>query len=115
MTIDRDPALESLFADADQNLAGDTFTAAVMTQVDSQRRRIVYGWIGICLALFASALLLSAPLQNAVNLLTQILPVSLIDLGDQWLAQVLAPVNSVATPIGLGILALWTACRKLFS
>lgn len=115
MTIDRDPALQTLFANAKKDLPGEAFTDEVITRVDKLRRRSVIGWICVGLVLVACAWLLSAPLQDAVHLLTQILPVSLIDLGESWLARTLSPVNSIAALLALGLLGLRMAYRKIFS
>ena len=56
----------------------------------------------------------AAPVQDAVNLLTQILPESLVEVEDEFLAQLLSPVNSVAVPIGLGFLLLRSLYKKIF-
>lgn len=47
-------------------------------------------------------------------LLTQILPTTIFEMDNRWVAQFLAPVNSVSGVLGLGALGLWAAFRKLF-
>ena len=115
MTIDRDPQLQHLFDVAKKDLVGDAFAAQVMSRIDHLRRRAVIGWICVGLVLAPVAWLLAAPAQNAVQLLTQVLPVSLVDLDDRWLAQFLSPINSVATLVALGLLGLRMAYSKIFS
>ncbi len=114
MTEDRDPMLQTLFANAKQDLAGEAFTAKVMKQTDKRKPRAVSGWICVGLVLAPCAWLLATPLQEAVHLLTQSLTLSLIDLNDRWLAQILLPVNSVASLLALGLLGLRIAYRNIF-
>ena len=115
MTTDRDPLLESLFAAARQDLAGEEFADDVMLRIDKLRRRAIIGWIFVGVVAAAIAFMLSGPIVLAVNLTTQILPESLIELHDRRLAQVFAPVNSIAGVVGLGLLGLRVAYRKIFS
>ena len=115
MTDDRDPALQALFVNAEQDLAGEVFTARVMSRTDALKRRTVFAWI--CAGLVASVLawLVATPLQYAVNLLTQGVTAPLITLDDRWLAQLFAPVNSVAILLAVGLIGLRTAYKKIFS
>ena len=115
MTIDRDPGLETLFAVAKQELSGEEFTASVMVRIDRARRRTVIGWIGggIVAAVFAGVA--AGPLIDAVNLGMQILPESLIEVDDQALSQIFAPVNSVAGAVGLGFLGIRMVYKAVFS
>jgi len=115
MTTDRDPTLETLFANANQALAGEVFAAQVMSQIDKLRRGAVIGWICVLLVLITFTWLLATSLQDAADLLTGIFPLSLIDLDNRWLARILSPVNSVAGLIALGVLSLRTAYRKIFT
>lgn len=41
MTDERDPALQSLFAEARQDLPADVFTAGVMSEIDRLKRRAI--------------------------------------------------------------------------
>lgn len=115
MTADRDPALQELFDVAKQDLAGEAFVTQVMSQIDSLRTRVMVGWICVGLVLAPIAWLLSGPLLVATDLAMQILPESLIELDNRWLAKLLSPVNSVAGIVGLGILGLRLAYRKIFA
>ncbi len=115
MTVDRDPNLQDLFDAARQDVPERPFVTDVMSQVDNARRRTVIVWIAIGLAMIALLWLLAAPVQDAVQLLTQALSISLVDLGDRWLARIISPANSVASLVALGLLGLRAAYRKLFS
>lgn len=115
MTTDHDPALESLFAAAKHDMVGDAFTEQVMSRIDKLRRRTLSAWIGVGFVATVAAWVLTGPVVIAVNLGTQFLPRSLIELDNQVLADVVAPVNSVAILVAVGILSLRAIYRKIFS
>lgn len=115
MTTDRDPALQSLFATAQQEMAGEAFTAQVMSRIDKLRRRTLIAWTGGGMVSVIVAWLLTGPVVNAVNIGSRFLPESLIELDNQVLADVLAPINSVAILVAVGILGLRAIYRKIFS
>lgn len=115
MTVDRDPNLQKLFDAAKQDEPERPFVADVMSKVDNMRRRAAIVWIGIGLLMITLLWLLAAPVQDAVQLLTQALSISLVDLGDRWLAKIISPANSVASLVALGLLGLRGAYRKIFS
>ncbi len=85
-----------------------------MSAVDNRRRRSIIGWVISGLVLVSCAWFLVLILQDAVFLLTQILPTTIVDMDNRWIAQFLAPVNSVSGVLGLGALGLWAAFRKFF-
>lgn len=116
MTEERDPRLEALFDAARQEPSGDDFAAGVMARVDRLRRRALIGWASLAVAFLAVAWLLSGPLTEAVGLVTRLLPQSLIeiDAGDEFFAQLLAPINSVAAAVALGFFALRFVYKKIF-
>lgn len=115
MTVDRDPDLLALFKDAERALADDAFTARVMSTVEKRRRRTIIGWAVAGLVLVTFAWVLVLILQDAIFLLTDILPSTLIRLENNWAATFLAPLNSAHSLIGLAALVLWLLFRKLFS
>ncbi len=114
MTTDRDPQLESLFQDAEEEFPDEAFTSRVMSAVNIRRRRSIVGWVISGLVLVSCAWCLVLILQDAVFLLTQVLPETIIDMDNRWAAQLLAPVNSVSGLLGLAAVGLWVAFRKLF-
>ena len=69
--------------------------------------------LGIGLAFVAGAWLLATPLSDAVLLLTRGITFPLVGLDDRWLAELIAPVNNVASVIALGIVGLRIAYRKI--
>jgi len=114
MSTDRDPGLQALFDSAREELPLGAFTEQVMSQIDTARRRSIVFWSCVGLVVAVVGWFLAAPVQDTVNLLTQMLPESLIDVEDEFMAQLLSPVNSVAVPIALGFLALRSFYKKIF-
>ena len=107
MSEQRDPQLEALFEAARADLSNDDFIAKVMADVEKQKRRTVLTWLVMAVVLAPVAWLLAGPLINAVNLVSEVMPVSLVELNSEWLRQLLAPVNSVAGAVALAtVLAL---------
>lgn len=101
MTDDRDPMLETLFAEAESELDGELFTAQAIAQPLKFKHRLLA--VGVCVALVFGlcAWLLAAPVQEFVVLLTQFLGTSLFDLGESSLTGVLSPVNNLASGLVL--------------
>jgi len=113
MSDERDPLLDSLFAEAENEQTDDEFTAKVMLSIEKRRRNIITGRIGIVGLLFALEFLLSAPLQNSVGVLANTLSMSLIPIQSEWLAAAFAPLNSIAGLIGMLLLGLHTLHRRM--
>lgn len=94
----RDPLLQSLFNDAEQELDGTLLTAQVMARTRSYRLLLLAGGASAVLVLMAGAwLLFGMPLFDFAVLLSEVLATPLFDLGEGWLALLLLPVNTVAS------------------
>ncbi len=115
MTHDRDPALERIFDDAKRDVPEGEFTDRVMSTVDGLRRKVFIAWIIAGLIILPIGWLISAPAQDAVQLLLRFLPTALIEVETDWVAQFLAPVNSMAAVFVLGFVALRMAYKRIFS
>ena len=115
MTDSRDPLLEGLFDAAGQEAHDDQFDDQVMQRVDSLRRRVVIGWTIVGLILVTIGWLFSAPLQGTVNLMTELLPTSLIDVREDWIGQLIAPVNTVAAIVAVGFFSVRLLYKKIFA
>ena len=115
MTDDHDGTLQSLFAEAEQELAAEEFTVQVLARVDKSSRRAMIGRICLALALFICLALLAAPIQEALNLLTQVFTRSVIDLENRVLSQVLSPLNNISIVLAVGLIGLRAVYRKIFS
>lgn len=113
MNDERDPLLQSLFAQADQPLPDEHFSADVMSRIEKRGRMVVLGRFGIIAVLVLFELLLSAPLQNTVGALIDVLSTSLIKLDSEWLSVVVAPLNSIAGLIGMMLLGFQGLYRRM--
>ncbi len=114
MSNDRDPLLESLFAEAVYEPVDDNFNAEVMANVEKRRRNVFIGRIAIVALLILIELLLSAPMQHSVGIVTEALSTSLLEVNNEWLAAAVAPLNSVAGIVGMLLLGLHTLYRRRF-
>jgi hypothetical protein len=116
MTMDRDPLLQQLFDIASRDLAGEVFVTGVMSRIDALRRRVILAWVATGLVLALAAWLLTPTMVRAVGLLSRALPRSLIETDEPvaLIGQVLAPLNSVAAVVGVTVLLIVFAYRKIF-
>jgi hypothetical protein len=112
---DRDPILQQLFRDAGRELPTDGFLDQVMARVDRTRRRSVLAWCCVGAVLLASAWLLAGPLMSLAGIAMRVLPDSLVELDDNWVSQLISPVNSIAGVVALTFLGLRLVYRKIFS
>lgn len=115
MTIEHDPTLQSLFDIARQDHEGDAFAARVMSRIDRSRRRAFIGWSTVGVALATCAWLVATPLLDALPLVTELVPATVIELDNSWFSQVFAPINSIAGLVALGAIVLRSIYRRLVS
>lgn len=111
MTDDRDPLLQTLFAEAQHDLDGEAFTALVMTQTRNLQYRLIAGLICVALMLATCAWLLAIP-QEFGQLIAQLLSRSLIDLGDSWIAWLFLPVNNIGSLLIVSVNAIRVFRKK---
>lgn len=111
---DQDQNLIALFGQAEQPFDNDAFVAGVMSQIDRERRSTLLVWIALCLFIAACITAFAAPLVAAVNMATQLLPVSLVELQDDWIGQLVSPINSVAAAVAVVLLVTIRFFRRLF-
>ena len=113
MSEERDPLLESWFAEASVEPAEDDFSQKVMTLVEKRRRNVLLGRVGLIAVLILFEFVLSAPLQNSVGVVAEALSTSLLDVRNEWLAVIVEPLNSVAGLIGMLLLGFHAIYRKI--
>ena len=113
MADDRDPLIETLFAEAGRDLDGAAFTARMLARTRGRKYRMLAGWLSAGLVLAASIWLLAIPLQEIAQLIAQGLTVSLFDLGEGWLAWFLLPVNNIASLLVLSVKAMRIVRKKI--
>ncbi len=105
------PALQAAFRTEEQDIAGEAFTTQVMTQTGKLKRRKIIRRICVGL-LFA---LLAVPMQDIAMVTTHTLVLSLIEIDDSLLAQILAPVNTVGSLLSFVLLGLRLFYKRIFS
>ena len=95
---DRDPLLQSLFAEAEQELDGGVLTAQVMARTRSFRLTLLAGSASALLLLLAGVrLVFGVPLFDFAMLISEVFATPLVNLGDGWLGLLLLPVNTIAS------------------
>ena len=113
MKQDLDQNLQSLFKDANRELDGEQFTREVLVGTRRFRNRLLLAGGGVLLAMFAAVWLFSEPVQAFSLLVTRVLAVELVALGDGWLGWVLSPVNNVAGLVVLSVKLLRVAWKRI--
>jgi hypothetical protein len=111
---DRDPLLQSLFTEADQELDGAHLTAQVMARTRNFRLLLVAGGASALVLLLATArLVFGVPLFDFAVLVSDVLATPLVNLGEGWLALVLLPVNTIASLLVIMFRALRVFQKKV--
>ena len=113
MNDERDPLLESLFAQAGRELIDEQFTERVMAGIDRRRRNVLIGRFAVVGLLVALELLLNAPIQNSVGTLADAMGAGLIQLDNEWVAYAVGPLNSIAGMVGVTLLGLHFLFRRV--
>lgn len=111
---DRDQELIALFAQAEQQFDNDAFVAGVMSEIDRERRRTLLVWTVLSLFIVACIAAFATPVMAAVNMATQLLPVSLVDIQADWVRKLVSPINSVAAAAALVLLGIFRFFRRVF-
>ncbi|MDJ0940048.1 MAG: hypothetical protein QNJ00_09810 [Woeseiaceae bacterium] len=112
MTEERDPLLESLFAEAQQDF-DDDFVSTCMDSVRRRSRRVFASRVAIAVLVVAFELALDAPLKNSVGALASAMGTSLYEFDNEWLAFLMTPINSIAGLVGLLLLGLHALYRRI--
>lgn len=114
MSKDLDPAIETLFQKTADDPTNGSFTEHVMAEVENRRRRTIIGWSVAAVLLLCCAWFAVLVLQDALFLLSQVLPPQLVDLGDNVGASFIAPLNRPSGLAGVAGLVIYLAFRRLF-
>lgn len=115
MTDERDLTLQRIFDTASQDMSGTAFVDEVMLRIDRLRRKVVISWAVAGLLLLPVGWLLAAPLQDTVLLLSQILPKSLVQVDEGFVAQMFGPINSFSAIAAVAILGARVLYKKIFT
>lgn len=94
----QDQMLQSVFAEARQDLDGEALTAKVMAKTRHLLYLLAAGGFSLAVVLLVGTwLIFGLPLLEIAVLISQFLTMTLVDLGEGWLALVLMPVNTIAS------------------
>ena len=79
----------------------------------SPLRRILVGRLMVLAALVVIEVVLESPLRAYLGVIADMLGTPLLPVSDEWLAFVVAPINSVAGLIGIVLLGLNVLYRRI--
>lgn len=113
MKDSRDAVLQTFFADANKELGGEDFTPRVLAKTYSLRNRLLAASAGLVLVLATIVWIFNLPLFAVTQQVSQVFTIALFDLGEGWLAWVLAPVNNIAGLLILCVKAVRVIRKKL--
>lgn len=114
MNDELDPKLLALFEAARETPLDDGFVDQLMAQVDRQRRRMLLTWTVAAAVIVAIVATLTPSVLATLEMTSQLLPSSLINIETDWLQQLLSPVNSVAAAMAVGLLLVRRFWRGIF-
>jgi hypothetical protein len=114
MNTGHDPKLMALFEEAEAEFDDAAFAEDILRAIDGQRRRTMLMWSAAMLVAIACLSLVASPVVTALSMATDLLPTSLVSIESDWLQKLLAPINSVAAALVLGILAIRRFIRRIF-
>jgi hypothetical protein len=97
-TNDLDPGLKALFAQAEQDLDGEALTARVVAKTRNVKLLALASVASLALLTVLGVwFYLSIPLLDFAVLVSNLLSVSLVDLGQGWLGLIFLPINNLAS------------------
>jgi len=114
MTTEFDPRLQALFDQAEQPFGGDRFLGDIMRKVDRQRHRAMVSWSLVGLVALIGFSFVASPVFAAVDFVSQLLPMSLVEVEAEWMQMLLSPINSIAAAIAVGSLLVAKFFRWIF-
>ena len=114
MTNNQDQLLQSVFAEARQDLNDEMLTSSVMAKTRRVLFMLVAGALSLAIILLAGFwLIFGLPLLEFAVLISQFLTMTLVDLGEGWLALVFMPVNNIASLVVITVKAIHLGWKKL--
>ena len=114
MNDDRNPNLVAIFAQAETEFDDKAFAEDVMRMIDSQRRNTMLVWSVFVIAVLACFVFVASPVMTALGMATELLPTSIVSIESDWLQNLLAPINSIAAALALGIFVVLRFYRRVF-
>ena len=115
MNDERNPALERLFASANRPLADERFVADVMAKTSWWSTPRIAIAVAVCVVVAPIAWLVSAPINEALQWLMQLITAPIVDAGSGAAFRAVLPINYVGAVIAFALLAMRAVTRRLFS
>lgn len=98
MTELRDPMLQTLFDEANQDQEDNVLTSRILTHTRNRYYTLIGGGLLVSLVILLTAWLVFAmPLLEFAVLVSQFITNPLIDLGEGWVALAFLPINNIAS------------------
>lgn len=114
MTNNQDQLLQTVFAEARQDLDGTAFTARIMSRTRKFLYLLALGGIAVAGILLTGAwLIFGMPLLEFAVMISNVLTTTLIDLGEGWLALVFMPINNIASLVIITARAIHLGWKKI--
>ena len=113
MNDDRDPYLESMFAQRKLDIVEGQFTNDVMRLVERRRRNVIAGRVLFIALIVVFEALLSAPLGDSLGAITQTLGMAIVPLQGGWTELLFGPLNSIAGILGVLLIGMQFLYRRL--
>jgi hypothetical protein len=112
MNDERDPILQALFAESNDDLNPEPFISSVMKQASNRRFVSILRAGAAVLVLLGVTIFLPFDITRLGILITQGLANELVSIGNVYAAWLLAPVNNVASLIVLCFKAVRIALKR---
>ena len=114
MTNNSDQLLQSVFAEARQNLDDEALTNRIVART----RRVLYIALASALTIAVAFLIgfwfiFGLPLLEFAVLISQFLTQAIVDLGEGWLALVFMPLNNIASLVLITARAIHLGWKKI--
>jgi hypothetical protein len=114
MTNNQDQLLQTVFAEARQDLDGTAFTARIMSRTRKFLYLLALGGIAFAGMLLTGAwLIFGMPLLEFAVMISNVLTTTLLDLGEGWLALVFTPINNIASLVVITARAIHLGWKKI--
>jgi len=116
ITDNQDQLLQSVFAEARQDLEDEALTSQIMAKTRRLLFKLIAGVLSIAVVLLVGVwLIFGMPLLEFAVLISQFFTMTLIDLGEGWLALVFMPVNNIASLAVVSAKAIHLGWKKVLS
>jgi hypothetical protein len=116
MTEERDTLLQSLFTESQQELDGEEITARVMAKTRHAKNLLLAGGLSAALVILALTWLIFAmPLLEFAVLVAQGPTMTLVDLGEGWLALAFLPVNNIGSLLIITARVIRVLHKRIFN